>query len=627
MRSWLTSILLVLVSVPLMAQTASKPQTTTTTTTKTTTTKTKKPMAKRPMAKPTRASELKTLQDAVSAQQQQIQMLRDELARRDAALQQVQQQVNSLQSTAQQAQSTAQAAESSSKQNEDALASLKTNVGTVTTTATATATSLQETDKKVKALESPVAIKYKGITITPGGFISANVNWRQHNQNLDNFGSFGAIPFAGSSQGHLTEFRETARYSRISLFAQGKTKTFSVQGYYEMDFEGGAQTANEGQTNSFQPRIREAWANVDAPHGVSFTGGQTWSLLTANRTGVGPRGLALPAGINASIMVGFHYARQNGFRVYKKWEMSDKKKLYLAFAVENPEATTSGSIPAGLTIWGTQARPVVSPGGAANCAADRTVSGLAPCSNFATNLSVDAAPDVIGKLAVEPGWGHFEIAAVARFFRDRIAPTTAVGIASAGANHTTPGGGVSFNGILPVAPKKVDLTFSSLVGRGIGRYGTTGMPDTVYRSNGQLQPVMGYQFHFGLETHPSPKLDVHVYFGDEYTRRTTYYTGGTALLPTGTGYGLISQDLRGCNEEIPVTGDGCSASNKNVYEIMPGFWYRFYRGPAGTVQFGAFFEHYYRSTWAGKQTATGANPLPVSTSQNEILTAFRWYFP
>ena len=93
MRSWLASILLLMVSAPLLAQTAAKPKTSTTTTTTTTTTtaakpKAKKPatmakkpatMPKKPMAKPTTATEIKTLRDAVSAQQQQIQMLRDEL--------------------------------------------------------------------------------------------------------------------------------------------------------------------------------------------------------------------------------------------------------------------------------------------------------------------------------------------------------------------------------------------------------------------------------------------------------------------------------------------------------------------------------------------------------------------
>ncbi|HEX9121386.1 MAG TPA: hypothetical protein VF840_12680, partial [Terriglobales bacterium] len=389
------------------------------------------------MAKET---EMKTLRDAVSAQQQQIQMLRDELARRDAAMQQVQQQVNALQSTANQAQTSAAAAEACCKSNEDALASLRTNVGTVQTTATATANSLVADEKRITALESPLAIKYKGITITPGGFISANLNWRKNNQNLDNFGGFNALPFDGSSNAHLGELRLTARYTRLSLLAQGKFGRSNVQAYYEMDFEGAAQTANETTTNSFQPRIRELWANVDAPGGVSFSGGQTWSLITANRTGVGPRGLMLPAHISASLTVGWHYTRQSGFRVYKKWDLSDKKKLYLAFAAEEGQTTSSGATPAGLTIWGLQGNQTISPGGgAANCsnapvaAAVATNLGLAPCSTFASNLSINAAPDLIGKVAFEPGWGHFEVGVLGRFFRDRVA----TGLVTAGTPPVT----------------------------------------------------------------------------------------------------------------------------------------------------------------------------------------------
>jgi hypothetical protein len=653
MRSWLASILLLMVSAPLLAQTAATPKTSTTTTTTTTTTtakpKAKKATAKKPVAaKPTTATEIKTLRDAVSAQQQQIQMLRDEIARRDSAMQQVQQQVNSLQSAAQQAQSTAQAAQSSSKQNEDALAALKTNVASVDTKATATATSLAATEKQVKGLESPIAVKYKGITLTPGGFISANANWRKNNQNLDNFGGFNALPFDGSSNAHLGEFRLTGRYTRLSLLAQGKFGRSNVQAYYEMDFEGAAQTANEVTTNSFQPRIRELWANVDAPGGVSFSGGQTWSLITANRTGVGPRGLMLPAHISASLVVGWHYTRQSGFRVYKTWDLEGKKKLYLAFAAENSQTTSAGATPAGFLIWGLSGSPTISLGSPTNCnnapvagtvINGVTTTGTAPCSTFAAGLSSNAAPDLIGKIAFEPGWGHFEVGILGRFFRDRVATglvavpgttaftTTNAGIASSGINHTTPGGGVSFNAVLPVVAKKVDIVVTTLGGRGIGRY-SPNTTDVTIRPDGTLQPLLGYSGAVGIETHPTPKVDFMIYAGDEYLARSPYYTGGTALLPTGVGYGLVSANLSGCQVEIPLAGQACAVSNRNLMEFSPGFWYRFYKGPAGTIQYGMFYSYQRRSVWTGNQGTTAAPLFGGPTGQqHEILSAFRWYFP
>jgi hypothetical protein len=620
-----------MVSAPLLAQTAANPQTSTTTTTTTTTsTKPKTPAkqrattAKRPMA--TTASEIKTLRDAVSAQQQQIQMLRDELARRDAAMQQVQQQVNSLQSTTQQAQSTAQAAEACCKDNGDALAALKTNVASLQTTGTATANSLVADEKRISALESPLSIKYKGITITPGGFIAAQVNYRSKNQNLDNFGSFGAIPFDNSSNAHLNEFRETARYTRLSLLAQGKLKGSNVQAYYEMDFEGAAQSANENQTNSWQPRIRELWANVDAPGGVSFTGGQTWSLLTANRTGVGPRGLALPSHISASLIVGFHYTRQNGFRVYKTWDLANKRKVYFAFAAENPETVSAGVAPAGLTFFGLQGNGSGNPGSAGNnCAVDRTVAGLAPCSTFSSNTSIDMAPDLIMKAAIEPGWGHFELAAIGRFFRNRFGPTVNTGVSSVGSNHSVSSAGVSFNAVLPVVAKKVDVVLSTLGGRGVGRYATTGVPDVTFRADGRLMPVESYQASVGIETHPTSKFDFNLYLGDEYTQRTQYFAVG--FVNPVSGYGTINSLLNGCEVELPAAGQACTASNRNVWQISPGFWYRFYRGPAGTIQVGAYYSHFRRYAWTGFLNAAGTLRGAPIANQDEILTSFRWYFP
>src|SRR6202521_5915304 len=47
--------------------------------------------------------------------------------------------------------------------------------------ATNAALSLQETQKNIQSsLDSPLAIHYKGITITPGGFLAAETVWRQH---------------------------------------------------------------------------------------------------------------------------------------------------------------------------------------------------------------------------------------------------------------------------------------------------------------------------------------------------------------------------------------------------------------------------------------------------------------
>src|SRR5580692_10151175 len=111
---------------------------------------------KRAVAKtstPSVAIQLNEMKLAIDAQQRQIQQLTQQVQSRDAQIQQLQQQVGQVQSDA---------------------TDLKQN-------ATNTALSLQETQKNVKdALESPLAIHYKGITITPGGFAAAETVWRSH---------------------------------------------------------------------------------------------------------------------------------------------------------------------------------------------------------------------------------------------------------------------------------------------------------------------------------------------------------------------------------------------------------------------------------------------------------------
>src|SRR2546426_9173558 len=53
-----------------------------------------------------------------------------------------------------------------------------------------------------------------------------------------------ALPISNS---RLSEFRFTARHSRISLGLEGKIHDWKAAGYYEMDFEGAAPTATEVQ--------------------------------------------------------------------------------------------------------------------------------------------------------------------------------------------------------------------------------------------------------------------------------------------------------------------------------------------------------------------------------------------
>ncbi|MGI9101735.1 MAG: hypothetical protein ACR2IF_04745 [Terriglobales bacterium] len=619
---------LLLLSATLWSQTAA-PQSTTTTTTTTTkkkATTTKKAPAKKAAKAPSAASEMKTLRDAVNAQQTQIQQLRDQLSQRDQTLQQVQQQLSTLQTQAQQAASTAQQAQSTAQAAQTAAQQAQSTATTAQSTATTTTTNLATTNKKVSDLESPTAIHFRGVTITPGGFLNLNAIWRNHNTNSDVASTFTAFPLSGTANSHLSEFRMTARYSRFSLLAEGKHGDWVGQGYGEIDFEGAAPSANENITNSFQPRIRLLYVNAENKNnGWAFMGGHNWSLVTPNRKGIG-NNFAIPLTIDGSIFVGFHYARQGGFRVTK----TAKSKVWaISFAVENPETTFANgtcntiaaagqtcTLPAGTTSGFPTGLGLGNVGGLSTSTTNTPNNAGA----FAAAPSTDAAPDVIFKVAFDPKWGHYEVGFIGRTFRDRVIRIT--GVPNGGTNLYSYGGGITFNGILPIVAKKVDFMWSTMFGRGLGRYGPGGGTDVTIKPDGSLAPIKAAQVAFGIETHPTPKWDFVIYGGNEYYGRTQYNMG-TVAAPILVGWGFNTSNLNQCSAEIVGALLGaCTFQNRDVWEVQPGFWYRFWRGKEGTLNFGMSYAYVSRRPWAG--VPASARPSGI---EQQVLTALRWYFP
>ena len=90
---------------------------------------------------------------------------------------------------------------------------------------------------------------YEGIQAGPlnirfGGFIELAGLYRSRDEVTDVGSSFSGIPYASSPAGNLSEFRASARQSRLSLLISGPSDDGRhAEAYYEMDFLGGAQTA------------------------------------------------------------------------------------------------------------------------------------------------------------------------------------------------------------------------------------------------------------------------------------------------------------------------------------------------------------------------------------------------
>ena len=445
---------------------------------------------------------------------------------------------------------------------------------------------------------SPMAIHYKGITLTPGGFLAAESVYRSHGTASDVNTSFNSIPFSGAGAYHNSEFFGSGRQSRISLLAEGKITNVKFTGYYELDWLSAGVTSNNNQSNSYTNRQRQIWGQAAFDNGWSVTGGQMWSLVTETKKGLDNRSEALPMTIDAQYHVGFSWARQFGVRFVKNFN----NKTWLGFALENPQTTFAAHGNASNFAFGTAGN-----GG-----------GL---YNSTANYSLNKFPDVIAKVAFEPGWGHYEIVGIFSQFRDRVYPNTA---SAAGAfNDTRYGGGIALNARGTIA-KKVDLGLHFMGGDGIGRYATTSLPDATVRPDGTLSLIHNAAGLGTLEVH-TKHWDWFFNTGAEYAERTWY----TNSAGKPVGYGAPGFNNIGCNvETLPTAGSGfafgtpanCTGDTRVIIEGTAGFFYKFYNGPKGRIQWGPQYSHLVRNTWGG----TGGAP---GTSEDMLFTSLRYYLP
>src|SRR5271165_2994226 len=448
------------------------------------------------------SKELQDMKDAISAQQQQIQQLQTQIQNRDQAIQTLQKEVTDAQSAAQAAQQTANAAvpqaETLDKQYFDPL---QHDVADLKAVDANTVNELQETQKRVAGLESPLAIHYKGVTLTPGGFLAAETVWRQRALISDINTPFNSLMFSAAGQSRQGEFYGSGRQSRASMLAQGKLASVNATGYYEADFLSAGVTSNNNQSNSYTFRQRQMWGQAAFTDGWTFTGGQMWSLVTETKVGLDNRTEATPLTIDAQYTVGFSWARQYGFRVTKNFQNKD----WLGFSVENAQTL--------LTVSG---NPTTC--GATTC--DNFVLGALGTGgglyNTTANYSANVSPDFIVKAAFQPSFGgHYEVFGVMSVFRDRVYPNAlTLGNATGAYNNNIFGGGIGANARWLLMQKKVEFGIHYLGGNGVGRYGTSTLPDITVYANGVEHKIRSYQGLGSLEFHV-PKWDWYFYGGGE----------------------------------------------------------------------------------------------------------------
>jgi hypothetical protein len=591
-----------------------------------------KPVAAAPAAS---AAEVQALKDAVAAQQEQIQQLNQQLQQLLQNGQQAQAAAAAAANQAAAAQTQAAAAQTQASQQQAAVVELKSDVAEVKTTANNTALTLQESLKETKNVadvwETPMSIHLKGITITPGGFVAAEFVRRSRELGADVTTPFNSLTMPGASQSNLPEFFGSARQTRPTVFIGGRLKNVELSAYVSSDFLSAGVTSTATQTNSYTLRLRQAWGQAKFDNGWKLLGGQMWSLVTENKAGIAPSddlgkvNDARPSTIDPGYNVGFSFARQWGLRVTK--DFGDK--VSVAFAIENAQGT--------LTTHNNAANFLLGEAGASNT------------YNTTANYTANPAPDLIAKIAFDPGFGHYEIFGLADRFTGRIFPCvegyitnpTLCGTAASalGAyNASKEGGGIGVNARWYFANKHIVFGLHGFGGSGIGRYGAAQLSDLSINADGTIHLIKGLQGLTTLEWH-GKKLDVYAYTGAEYAGRTYDFD---PLLKGGAGeyvgYGAPAFANYGCYTEAPPSGNGgftpgtlanCTADTRAVIEGTAGFWYTFYSGAKGRFRFGSQYSYVTRQTWSG--ASGGTTPINGALApeglDGMVFTSFRYYLP
>ncbi|HUC54007.1 MAG TPA: hypothetical protein VMR90_08160 [Candidatus Cybelea sp.] len=617
------------------------------------------------------AAQLEQLRQALESQQEQLQMLKEELAKRDRQIDEAREAAAAANARAAEASTKATEAVNSTAEVKSTAVALDSTVSDLKASneVLKTTVATEQADAQKSAEEGPTAIRFKGVTLTPGGFIAAETVYRQRAQSADINTQLNGIPYPGNALGKVSENVFSARQSRPTLLVESKVGSAKLTGYFEMDFLGAGVTSNNRESNSYVFRQRQLWGQAAFDSGLSITGGQMWSLATENRKGIQNRGEALPMMIDPQYVVGFTWQRADAIRVTQT--LLDNK-LTVGASIEGPQTTLGGR---GFATFTNAA-------GATSQNFWYSAPGIAAGLNNQfdpTGYTPNRAPDAVFKAALDPGWGHYEVFGILSELRARIYPCAVVSDIAAGTVGTTTytgpqigcaaapgalaptaagafndsrtggGGGASFR--VPLFAKKVEIGAKGVYGDGIGRFGSAQLPDVTARPDGTLAPIRSGHGLGIVELHPGPKLDVYAYGGAEYAARAAYSgynsvkitpttiapAGGGPVTTTTTvarsitgigGYGNPAANNSGCSTEIPPAtqlapsgGGTCAGDTRVVIEGTLGFWHKIYQGPKGGFRWGMTYSYLTRTGWSG---AASLQPHAVD---NMVFTSFRYYLP
>jgi hypothetical protein len=358
-----------------------------------------------------------------------------------------------------------------------------------------------------------------------GGFMDATLVSRDVYTGNGLGTAFGSVPFSTTSQAQLAETRLSAQNSRLTLLATGSAGSLTAKGYLEVDFLGNAPPGMEVTSNSNTLRMRLYWAQI-ASKRFEFLAGQSWSLLTPNRSGLSP----MPAdvffteNVDTNYQMGLTWTRAMQFRVVAR----ATDAVAVGVSIENPQQYVGTAVVLPSTLPGFE----VDTGGTA------------------TNVP-SRYPDIIGKIAFDPSVGgrrqHVEAAALVRGFAT-YNPTTAT-------SFTSTGTGAQIAAVLKPADR-LHVAATAFLADGGGRYvANTNLPDFIVNGDGSIGLVNVRSFLFGPELQAHSATWVYAYYS-EARADAVLSSDGKQIIGFGT--------------------PGSTASNRRIAEASAGVRHTFF---------------------------------------------------
>jgi hypothetical protein len=441
--------------------------------------------------------------------------------------------------------------------------------------------------------QAPAFIRLGSTCLVPIGFMDLTAVWRDKNAGSSIGSNFGSVPYNNTVNGKISEFRFSPQNSRIGFRFDGDWKGTHFIGYNEFDFLGTSASLALTVTNgAFVPRLRLYW--VDVRRGkVEFLAGQSWSMLTPNRTGISalPGNLFYSQVIDVNYMAGLTWTRQPGMRIL----YHPNNKVTFGFSAENPDQYVGGSGGEGVitppaayaTLLGTQL--------------DNAPNQFAGPNTVLTVPTLH--PDFIVKIAFDPSSRfHGEIAGIERTFKVINPNNLAVG-----QYFTKAGGGVQV-GLNGEVFKNFRLISTNYWSDGGGRYLFGEAPDLIVRANGDLSLIHSGGTVDGFEARTwKNNLLLYAYYGGIYIGRNVAIDTTAASGRPFVGYGYPGSP---------------NSQNRAVNEITFGFNQTIWSNPRyGAINAMGQYEWLSRVPWF---VAVGA---PKGTHDNTIYFNLRYTLP